>query len=607
MAEWPPQFTRPGALSLGTENKPYIESLDEVEDDDDENSDLVEEEIQEEGQREPDEEGSDIGKVMRYGQGPGGCLPQATKVEDFCQGVPNASLTTLRSGSRGPALPAVAWLHERGCRGARSDKGPLTANGLYKCLREPRFRLLGPNRSSSPSTCPTWELRGLDSERTSSSEIHQEEPDAERRWIFITDLDPWSILALIGTASKNQIPHLQAAIYKHLVFEPSFGFDIPPDGHFMFRLAFYLPYYALRVSKEPRNDPRMYGNGNPLRGHTDISFLESKHSELPTFLYEAQISCVVAGSDEWTWIAYCFVDTYFDAEHDRETVSSYYKTGSVDQGITQDPLTRGLTLADGNFQNPREYFLTVMRYRLEQIQNEWTQVVDKLNTGIREQEQILLSGSRRPCLSKSRDFVTKVQLLSKKLLFDLSNTVDSCEEFCRQPALDFQSASESTDRRPLLNPIRSILNELRLRKKTLESMADKADNITKALEVHLNTETIQVGHLSVTTMLFISPIALAAGIFSMNDRVIPIPLNFRSFLCILLAFGAMAFVIHLIQSDRLFFPRDMVLWARHMCWEFKLPVPDLRVIRLPRLPMVGKSTGKSPEDEESRGDRASMK
>src|ERR1700761_8711774 len=107
------------------------------------------------------------------------------------------------------------------------------------------------------------------------------------------------------------------------------------------------------------------------------------------------------------------------------------------------------TMADETIcQDPREYFLTVMRYRLKQISNEWTEVVNKLSTNIREHEQVVLSNSTRQYSSRSRKVVTKLQVLSKMLLLNISNTVDSCGEFCRHPALDFQSDADPTDPRP---------------------------------------------------------------------------------------------------------------------------------------------------------------
>ena len=74
----------------------------------------------------------------------------------------------------------------------------------------------------------------------------QEEPDAEQRLMcvnvsfidpmvvldadsrrFITDLDCWSIYALIATASWHQAGALRAAIYRHLTFEAFVGTTFP--------------------------------------------------------------------------------------------------------------------------------------------------------------------------------------------------------------------------------------------------------------------------------------------------------------------------------------------------------------------------------------------
>lgn len=46
------------------------------------------------------------------------------------------------------------------------------------------------------------------------------EPDADRRLIFVTDLDSSSIHALISTASTHQASALRDALAKHLAFDP---------------------------------------------------------------------------------------------------------------------------------------------------------------------------------------------------------------------------------------------------------------------------------------------------------------------------------------------------------------------------------------------------
>jgi hypothetical protein len=46
------------------------------------------------------------------------------------------------------------------------------------------------------------------------------EPDADRRLIFVTDLNSSCVHALINTASTHQASALRDALAKHLAFEP---------------------------------------------------------------------------------------------------------------------------------------------------------------------------------------------------------------------------------------------------------------------------------------------------------------------------------------------------------------------------------------------------
>src|ERR1700759_5630087 len=112
----------------------------------------------------------------------------------------------------------------------------------------------------------------------------------------------------------------------------------------MFQLAFDLPYYAWRRSDgPPRTDHRLNAKGDPLRHVHNISFLSWDDSGLYDYLYEAQISCMVAGSDESRWVAYGFVETYFDPDETRKTVLSYYKNNVSDRWM-MDPFTNGKTV-----------------------------------------------------------------------------------------------------------------------------------------------------------------------------------------------------------------------------------------------------------------------
>ena len=127
-------------------------------------------------------------------------------------------------------------------------------------------------------------------------------------------------------------------------------------------MEFHFPYYALRQYDTPRNDPR------GLRRCGRFVNSQSRPSG-KEYLYEAQISVLIRGIDEWFWTAYCCTDTYFGSE---ENLQSYYESGN-DAAI-------GGVERPGWFPvwNPREYFLFVLSRRFRQITKEWSVVVRAL-------------------------------------------------------------------------------------------------------------------------------------------------------------------------------------------------------------------------------------
>jgi hypothetical protein len=155
----------------------------------------------------------------------------------------------------------------------------------------------------------------------------------------------------------------------------------------MFQLAFHIPYYVWRKSDKACEDHRLNANASRLRQSRDISFLNWESSGSSYFLYEAQISCLVAGSDESRWVAYGFVDTYFDAEA-KETVEGYHADKDKDEGMHTDPLTFGVMDAEKATSTPREYFLSVFQIRIAQVKREWEQLVGKVRQSIREYLQV---------------------------------------------------------------------------------------------------------------------------------------------------------------------------------------------------------------------------
>lgn len=124
-------------------------------------------------------------------------------------------------------------------------------------------------------------------------------------------------------------------------------------------MEFHLPYYALRRGAMTDADSRglrRCGRFNPIGTNTGD----------PEYLYEAHISVLVTGPDEWFWTALCCVETYFDS---RESCQRYY-----DQGF--DAPTGAAQPMEFPVWNPRQYYLLILSRRMGQITKEWANIVN---------------------------------------------------------------------------------------------------------------------------------------------------------------------------------------------------------------------------------------
>jgi len=218
---------------------------------------------------------------------------------------------------------------------------------------------------------------------------------------YVTNLDPWSTLAIVSTIPSSQVRYLRDFIYRHISLKTFIGAHISvsypslwdidtrgstnqfqPSGFRTFALEFHLPFYAWRRSEYAITDLRRKFNGRPLRRCRSLAFLNRLSAELTMFdidgyIYEAQISCLVTGIDNYSWIGYAFVDTYFKGPDNNECVE-YYDTTA--KGM--DPLTMGRYDANRPVWTPREYFVRVLQCRMDQVRQEWNNTVSGLLQGI---------------------------------------------------------------------------------------------------------------------------------------------------------------------------------------------------------------------------------
>lgn len=167
------------------------------------------------------------------------------------------------------------------------------------------------------------------------------------------------------------------------------NFCVQTRGFATFQIEFHLFYPVWRDSEEAQEDQRHNGNGQSLRRCQDMSYIRNDDQRPRSFLYEAQMSFVIAGVDDHRWVSHCWTDTYFDQDCDeQETVQTYFDDSTSYTGLVTDPNSRGEHPADSPAQGPRIYFLRIFARRLNQAMTEWTNVVQRLQQALDTFERV---------------------------------------------------------------------------------------------------------------------------------------------------------------------------------------------------------------------------
>jgi hypothetical protein len=278
---------------------------------------------------------------------------EVEELRHFCRG---NSLADVVAAKGLGGIQRIAWMDDRisgpgfeGSKVAREYKNPLTATGLFRALDKPRF-----------------------------NDDHL--PNAARRLVYVTDLSPACIHALVGTASWLQANALREAISKHLAFQTSIAVKIASAGIRTFQLDLHLPFFKLDRSRPP-SGPSQEADTKPRRRWTDLSFMKLETYEFqgedqePNEVWgmqEAHISCVVAGTDNWRWIGYGFVDTEIDGI-----------LADSDLGeLKMDQIAAGKLDTTTPIWCARKYWIKIFEIRIDYVRKQWLYLIGKLERSI---------------------------------------------------------------------------------------------------------------------------------------------------------------------------------------------------------------------------------
>jgi hypothetical protein len=171
---------------------------------------------------------------------------------------------------------------------------------------------------------------------------------------------------------------LRDAIYKNLTFQTSIEVNIPSAGFLNFQLDLHIPFFILEKCVPPKTSAGTIKT-KPARQWTDLSFLrldglesQAQDSAEVWGMQEAQISCVVTGTDDWRWVAYGFVDSEVDGLLD----------DCSEADLCFDQIARGELEARFPVRQPRNYWIRVFQIRLASIGKQWEHILYRLQRAI---------------------------------------------------------------------------------------------------------------------------------------------------------------------------------------------------------------------------------
>ncbi|EDP51441.1 hypothetical protein V8F44DRAFT_654859 [Aspergillus fumigatus] len=190
--------------------------------------------------------------------------------------------------------------------------------------------------------------------------------------------------------------------------------------HVNLQKDFHLPYYALRPDQPDLRDSR------GLRKHR---YFRPPGEEKQDRIYEAQVSLVVFGVDDFFWAAYFCEDTYFS---DQDLVATCLQD-------EVDGPSLGRRMHKFPIWDPRYYFLSILATRTGQITLEWTVLVQSLENvldrhGEIDQENLNTFLEHDPTLKKTKEYTWILcilrrlrnglaQAIAALIAFDNNNTV----------------------------------------------------------------------------------------------------------------------------------------------------------------------------------------
>ncbi|PIG87092.1 hypothetical protein AARAC_004323 [Aspergillus arachidicola] len=331
---------------------------------------------------------------------------------------------------------------------------------------------------------------------------------AERRILYLVDMTPLMGLALISSVPYMHLPQIRSFLSRHVAFDSHMGISQIRG----FTLEFHLPHYVLRSSQTEFQDRR------GLRKHR---FFRPPTSNDSDCIYEAQLSLVVYGVDEYFWTAYLCEDSYF---REKYPVTEYLKD-------EVDGPSFGLRMCKFPIWDPRYYFLSILSIRMSQVAMEWTVLVETLESHLDKHGEIDEDSldqflEDEPSLSKTKEY-TWILCTLRRLRNSLARLIATWTAFDVNNSVYFNLETDGAlyDKfRECFHQVRQSTAELATLQMILEQRIEMLEKMSGVLVnasslAESITATRQGDNIRLLTYITIVylPVTLVTGAFSMNQ------------------------------------------------------------------------------------------
>ncbi|KAK7937672.1 uncharacterized protein PG986_014540 [Apiospora aurea] len=457
---------------------------------------------------------------------------EANTILDFCRNV-----RTLDAFNKSPSKKLVAVVHESDSTGrTRGSNRPLTATQLHETLLIPHGTMHGGNGTESPSN------------NNSTENI----PNAERRLVFVVNLDESAVWALATTASPIEVRAIRSFISDHIEWKASLNVNIPIKLPRTFEMSFHLPFYVIRDSS--KGGP--FHDISKLRHSPSIDFMRETFQadtgpSLSEYLYQVEASCLVTGQDSHIWSAYTIIDSC--SEYEDGGVLEDYQSQKDEMGSLHDMLdpVTGKPLAWPSM-TPRELFLGVLHVRSEQAGREWCNTVSRILARYHSvknsfDKNLALSWAATEGYDHRKDVRDREKayflwaISVTKLLEMLKDCLDECtcawDMFTAGDLRYFFAPGKDYDMTPTQNhrmvAITKSFNQMAMLSRKLHTVNVGLKNTMNELGHHLAYENNESAILQMATAKDVKiltwvtfhslPFMLVAGFMSTREEILPLP------------------------------------------------------------------------------------